>query len=188
MSKLILVKHSLPDIVPGIPASRWALSDEGRRRCGLLASRLDAWRPAVLVSSAEPKALETARLLAEAWNLPLATRDGFEEQHRETAPFLAANVFRESIRAFFEKPAELVFGEETADEAYARFAAAMDTLLDEHPGDSVMVVTHGTVIALYVARRTGVDAFELWQRLDLPDAIVLDRRDRSILTEMSRPV
>lgn len=40
MRRLILVKHSLPQIVPGKPAPRWHLSDEGRRRGTLLADRL----------------------------------------------------------------------------------------------------------------------------------------------------
>lgn len=186
MAKLILVRHSLPDIVSDVPARRWTLSEEGRRRCAPLARALDAWLPAVLASSHETKAHETARLLAQTWNVPLAVRDGLEEQHRETAPFLTADGFRHAMRTFFDKPAELVFGEETADAASARFSGAIGALLEEHPEENVVVVTHGTVIALYVAQHTGVDAFDVWGRLALPDAIILDRGDHTIVGPISK--
>jgi broad specificity phosphatase PhoE len=35
------------------------------------------------------------------------------------------------------------------------------------------VVTHGTVISLFVSRRAGLDGFPLWQNLDLPALVVL---------------
>jgi broad specificity phosphatase PhoE len=38
----------------------------------------------------------------------------------------------------------------------------------------VAVVTHGTVIALYVAELTGEDPFTLWRRMGLPSFAVLD--------------
>src|SRR5215212_820542 len=61
---LILVKHSLPTIVPGVPASEWTLSTEGRQRCDALVARLRDYTPTVIATSDEPKAAETARLLA----------------------------------------------------------------------------------------------------------------------------
>jgi hypothetical protein len=38
----ILVRHSLPDIVPDVPGSLWQLSAEGRARCRFLAEQLSA--------------------------------------------------------------------------------------------------------------------------------------------------
>ena len=37
---LILVKHSLPEIMEDVPAREWILSAEGRARCKRLADRL----------------------------------------------------------------------------------------------------------------------------------------------------
>ena len=66
MLRLILVKHSLPEIVPDIPSAKWHLSDEGRRRALVLAGRLSSFEPSRVVSSHEPKAVETAdKLIAD---------------------------------------------------------------------------------------------------------------------------
>jgi len=57
--KLLLVRHSLREMVTGVPASRWRLSAEGRHCCETLAERLAAYDLAAVVSSEEPKAAET---------------------------------------------------------------------------------------------------------------------------------
>ena len=43
----------------------------------------------------------------------------------------------------------------------------------QHAGESVVTVTHGTVISLFVAERAGVDPYNLWRQLDLPSYVVL---------------
>jgi len=63
---LILVKHALPEIIPTLPANQWHLSEVGRAQCALLADQLAIYAPSALVSSSEPKALETAHLAADA--------------------------------------------------------------------------------------------------------------------------
>src|SRR6202011_3310807 len=114
MTKLVLIKHSLPTLDPNNPAATWQLSPEGVRRCHRLARCLTDFLPAVLVSSVEPKARATADHLAERLALTATTVDGLEEQHRITAPFLTRGDLSEAMREFFAPPAELVFGEETA--------------------------------------------------------------------------
>jgi broad specificity phosphatase PhoE len=184
MSKLILIKHSLPLIDPDEPAAEWGLSAEGIRRCARLADALAAYVPAVLVSSPEPKAHATATHLAECLNLSVTTVAGLEEQHRRTAPFLTDAAFHATMQSFFANPDELVFGEETATAAYTRFAAALEPLLEHYPQDNLLVVAHGTVISLYVSWRTHGDAFALWRQLGLPSFIVLDRASGGVESNM----
>src|SRR5690606_19252867 len=47
---LILVKHALPEIVPGKPPTSWLLSREGRASCTPLAERLSAYQPNIIVT------------------------------------------------------------------------------------------------------------------------------------------
>ena len=67
----------------------------------------------------------------------------------------------------------LVLGKETADQAHARFAAAVEGILAEHVDRNIAVIAHGTVISLYVARAAGLDPMCLWERLGLPSYVVL---------------
>jgi broad specificity phosphatase PhoE len=60
MPKLILIKHAKPVVTPDLPPEEWSLGDEGRAQAAALAARLKTYAPAVVVSSEERKARETA--------------------------------------------------------------------------------------------------------------------------------
>ena len=65
MSHLILVRHSAPEIVPQVPARAWHLSAVGRARCVPLAAALAPYQPRAIITSVEPKAVETGQIVAE---------------------------------------------------------------------------------------------------------------------------
>ncbi|MFC2029119.1 histidine phosphatase family protein [Chloroflexota bacterium] len=171
---LILIKHSLPEMRPELTASLWSLSDEGRQRCQRLAERLAPFNLDSLVSSEEPKAIETGRIIAELLGLPFATAPNLHEHLRLDVPFLGdRRLFQAQVAKVFEKPAELVFGSETGDEAGRRYSKALGGVLASHPEGNLGVVSHGTVMALYVSRACGLDATRFWIRLGLPSYVVL---------------
>ena len=165
---MLLVRHSLPAVDPARPAEEWRLSEEGRRRCEPLAARVAAHGPTAIVSSTEPKARETAELLGAELGLEMREYAALRETARRTVPWLEREELRTAIRTLFERPDEVVFGEESASDALGRFSAAVDGL-----AEATVVVSHGTVISLYAAARTGRDAFELWSGLELPDLVVV---------------
>jgi broad specificity phosphatase PhoE len=173
MRHLILVKHSQPQIVPALPAAQWRLSDEGRRRSAVLAERLAPYLPAAIVASREPKAMETGYTVASILGTPFATAEGLHEHDRSNVGWSSAEEFEAAVARFFAQPSDLVFGRETADQARNRFAAAVDDAIAAHPAGNLVVVAHGTVIALLVAARAGVEPFPLWRQLGLPSFVVL---------------
>lgn len=173
MRKLILIKHAKPQVNTDLPPEEWSLSDEGKKLCVSLAEKIQSHRPATLLSSTETKAIETAQLIAPALSLTPATANDLFEHDRSNEPHMDTREFISLIALFFQKPDELVLGLETADEAYDRFAGAVDSSLAAHPGD-LAIVTHGTVIALFLQRRCGQDPFQAWRRMGLPSFIVLD--------------
>lgn len=180
MPKLVLVKHSLPHIVPDVPAREWRLAEEGRRRCRPLAERLAHYRPTIITSSSEPKALETAQLVAAHLGVPYRVAEGLHEHDRENVGFLDRQEFDAAVAHFFAHPDELVLGRETAAQAQRRFATAVGSVLAQNgDGDSV-VVAHGTVIALFVASRAGIAPFPVWRRLDLPSFVELSLPDYAV--------
>jgi broad specificity phosphatase PhoE len=152
------------------------LSDAGRQRCPALAQALEAYLPAALYASREAKATETAALTARALGVTFAVRPGLQEHARTTDDWLAPDAFQAAIANLFARPSDVVFGQESADQAHARFAAAVEALLAEHPQGNVIVVTHGTVLTLFVSRAIpGIDPLEFWRRLRLPAVVVLAR-------------
>ncbi len=179
--KLILVRHSQSNPIPSVPPNKWTLSDEGRRRCQLLADRLKHYAPQVLASSAEPKARETADRVGETLNLPVRIVKQLHEHDRTGESFTTHDLFMANVAAFFANPTRLMFGSETAVGAYLRFSGALKSLLKEYENQTVAVIAHGTVNALYISRSLGLPAFEYWRKLDMPSMVVLSLPDHKLI-------
>jgi broad specificity phosphatase PhoE len=172
VKKLILVRHSVPEIRSEVPAAEWRLSGDGVARARELSRRLHPAGASCVFTSPEPKAVETARALAEQWALPIEEVPGLREHERPRAQMLPRDDFERKIRDLFARPAELVFGAETADQARRRFTRALMPLLARSTGD-VVAVSHGTVMTLFVAQATGVEPFAFWKRQEMPCAVTL---------------
>jgi broad specificity phosphatase PhoE len=170
---LVLVKHSLPAIDPAVPPAHWHLGEEGQARCRPLAERLRAYEPAALISSTEPKAAETASLVAQELGLTVVLDERLREQDRTGAPWLDDDEFRKAVAAVFDRPAKVVFGSESLESARDRFGAAIDEHVELSQG-LLVAVAHGTVISAYTEAKAGVDGYALWSRLGLPSLVVLD--------------
>jgi len=177
---LILVKHSLPGIEPNEPAASWRLSAEGRRRCKPLAGALAGYSPYRIFTSREPKAIETGRLVAGWLDLPCSPADGLHEHSRLTVPFTSQAEFEAGIARFFAQPEQLVLGEETAVQAETRFTTAVRGLAALHPQETLILVSHGTVISLFYQSVVGQDPFPLWRKLGLPSYLAFRLPDYSL--------
>jgi broad specificity phosphatase PhoE len=188
MPQLILVKHAAPEVDPNVPSEQWRLSEKGRASCMPLAASLGSYSPLVVVSSEEPKAAETAELVATALKVPWETAPGLHEHNRSNVPHMRSGDFISTMELLFRKPQQLVLGRETASGALKRFQNAIDDVLERHPADkgNVAVVTHGTVIALLLAHHTGQSGFDLWRRMQLPSFAVLQVPEFRLLKLVDR--
>ncbi len=172
-ARLLLIRHSIPEIDATIPPAEWRLSHAGREACRALADRLTVYTPTLLVSSVEPKAVETAQLAARQLGIPTEIALGLHEGDRSKMGFIPEAQVIKLIKEFFEKSGEPIFGVESADEAHARFSAAVNKLLDEYPEETLGIVSHSSVISLFVARANGLDVYEYWRKLAMPDVVLL---------------
>ena len=180
-SRLILVKHSLPEIVEDVPAREWNLSEEGCRRVSLLVEKLKKYQPQVVVSSVEPKAQQTAEIISRDLGLDFHVVNGLHEHDRSKSPFHMQEDFQSLVEKFFDEPDILVFGSETGDQALSRFQHGIESVLHSHNDKNVLIVAHGTVISLYVSQLTGTDGYALWKKLGLPSFVVLDVESKVML-------
>ena len=173
LSTLFLIRHSLPVLDQSLPASQWRLTPEGRQRALHLAERLAGRGITLVMSSHEPKAVQTAEIIAAHCRIPMDQADNLHEHERPLAGFSSQVEFEAIVYEFYANPARLIFGNETADQAYIRFSAAVDGLLHSYPGETLAVVSHGTVMTLFVSRRCGIEPFPFWRSLQMPDCIPL---------------
>lgn len=81
-----------------------------------------------------------------------------------------------------------MWGNETAEEAQSRFAQAIDSVLGRYTTGDVIVVSHGTVISLFLAGVLDLDAYGVWRQLGLPSFCVLESPGntlREVVTDLT---
>ena len=171
---LILIKHALPELQAGLAPRHWQLGAAGREGAKRLSEALRRFGPLRLEHSPEPKAAQTAELVAIELGLGRHERHGLEEIDRAPQPIMSRQAYIAHNARLFAQSTEAVVGTESAELALSRFSLAIDaavsaTLSTEH----LAVMAHGTVIALFVAAPNPIDSFSLWQRLQCPSVVLL---------------
>ena len=183
---LVFIRHSQSQPEVGVTAQEWQLTAEGRRRCIPLAVQLAAYNLDVIVTSTERKAIETGKLVSETLGILCRVEKNLHEHERETAPYFETNAeFQEAVGALLARPSELVFGEETGHEARKRFAIAVESVMNANPQENIGIVTHGTVLSLYVSHFTRKEIFTIWQGLGMPAIMAFSYPAMKLLAQVN---
>ena len=179
---MLFIRHSAVQIDAAKSAREWPLSADGRSRARLLAPQLIPHNPTRIVTSDEPKAHETGQIIADALGLPCQTAFNLHEHDRQGAPFFTSKeAFETAVARFFLNPDTLVFGRETANQALERFDTAVHHLIATYPSDTLAIVTHGTVLTLFLSHYNQFPTFPFWQTLQLPDAFAVTLPDMRLI-------
>jgi broad specificity phosphatase PhoE len=172
--QIVLVKHALPTLDASVAAREWRLGADGEAQARALAGRLRSFAPSALFSSPEPKAARTAELVGMGLGLVHRIGQGLEEFDRPVLPLLPAGEHAALNAPIFSEPDRQVLGRESGAAALRRFEAALAALVDaERAPGTLVIISHGTVIALLVAAHNDVDGFHLWRELSCASFVVL---------------
>lgn len=188
MAKLLLVRNAAPEKSGHKPSHLWNLSGQGHADCIPLAAAIRPHEPTVVLSSDEPKAIETAELVAAELRLPHAVVPGLHEHDRSNVPNLPTREFISSMALFFAKPNQRVFGMESANQVLSRAEEALKDVVSERRGQNLAVVTHAAVIAAVVAAHARLDAYRLWRAMKAPSYVVLDAETWQLLERVDAVV
>jgi broad specificity phosphatase PhoE len=180
MRRLFLIRHAAPAKNPALPAREWSLSPTGRADAERLAEILTPFAPAMIIpgvpaaiiTSDELKARQTAQPLADRLGMTVEVMAGLHEHERRTVGYLDDETFQATMARFFAEPDTLVFGEETASQALARFSRAVEDALARHPEGDIAIFTHGTVMSLFVAAHSIIKPMDFWWHLHLPAWVI----------------
>ena len=174
-TKLVLVKHAIPILDASIAPKHWNLGDEGEAQASLLADNIKSYLPFSLYSSEEAKATKTAKIIALALELDLTIVYGFKEIDRPAGPLLSQKEHRNLNQGIFDEPFKRVLGKESATQALDRFSKAVGENVEKTlTNNNAVIVSHGTVISLFVEKYNKVKGFELWKMLECSSSVVLD--------------
>jgi probable phosphoglycerate mutase len=133
------------------------LSETGRAQAAAVAARLASGGFTALYSSDLSRALDTARAVSQASGKPVVTDARLRERvfgifEGLTREEIAARYPAELARFFTRDPDYVVPGGESMRAFHARCLGCLVDLAGRHPGQEVVVVTHGLVLdAVYRA-------------------------------------
>lgn len=176
--RLYLVRHAEVVVRADVTTSQWELSAAGTEAARTLA-RSPVWQAlAAVASSPEPKALATARPIADAAKRALRIEPALREVDRGATAVMDRAAYRALIAAHF---ADRVDGWEHARDASARIAACIERLVAESDGP-LCVVSHGLVLSHYIAGLRGSSPdIDEWSAMPMPAIAVVDPRARQVL-------
>jgi len=160
------------------------LSEEGREQARRLAERLSQEKIGAVYASPLGRTVETARILAAPHNLEVQTRDGFREishghwegmKRREVEEKFPNEIAEWERDPYTFAPA----GGESGLAVTARALPALIDLVREHPGETILVVSHKATIRLLLSSLLGFDPRRYRDNLDQKPAAlnIVDFRD-----------
>ncbi len=145
MRYLRYLTHPQVRIDAAVPVPLWGLSDVGRARVEATKHILPLDQTELIVSSMETKAIETAAILANHWNISIFVKEAAHENDRSATGFLPPPEFEKMADAFFAEPEKSIRGWERAIDAQTRIIAiATDAVAAQSEGD-ILFVGHGGV-------------------------------------------
>jgi len=179
---LYLIRHAHTQQT-ALPVETWPLSELGHQQAHKLAE-LPFWQDVhIICTSVEPKAIQTAQIVAERHDLPVEPSFDLRELRRPGDP---VGDYESVVRQVLENPTRSVNGWEPAGEAQTRIMTAVERLLMLHENKTLAVVSHGLVLTLYLAYLTDVQAtLDLWHSISFASAVQVDPDARQVLARFN---
>lgn len=177
MTTFLLIRHATNDTVGKSIPGRTAgvhLNEEGKAQAAALAVRLSRVPMTAIYSSPLERARETAEPMARQFNLEVQFSEGINElqfgawmgrELEQLAPepkWQQFNAFRSGTR---------IPGGELMLEAQARIVAELERLREQHPNETIAIVSHGDLIKAAIAHYAGIH-LDLFQRIEISPASV----------------
>lgn len=164
MTRLILTRHgetewNLHGLVQGSMDS--PLTDKGLLQAAKLAERLKSENISCVYSSTQMRAVQTARVIADRFGLQVLKYSEFGEICFGTWEGKAWREIRQSDEAEFlkweEKPYLYTFpGGENMQTVLARAKPRLRELCEQHPDETICVVSHGITLKVLVTDLMGL--------------------------------
>lgn len=143
------------------------LSPEGVRQARLLAEHAPFNTVNAIYSSDLSRAVMTAEILAERFNLPVIQKSGFRETNfGDWEGRLLSELASEApdgFEKFFTKPDKVQpKNGETFLQCQARLMTALEEIVADHDGQNIIIVSHGAAIRLMLCAALSMPIRKMW--------------------------
>jgi broad specificity phosphatase PhoE len=162
MTKLLLIRHAETDAIGKLVAGwtpGWHLNERGMQQAAKLADRIAGLPLAAVYTSPLERTVETAEAIAAKFGIEPQQREELGEVHAgewegktfeelDTRPdWILYNTLRSRVRPR---------GGEMMIECQARMVRQVERLTQDHPDDTIAIVSHGDPLRLLLAYFLGI--------------------------------
>lgn len=152
------------------------LSEQGLKDAVQVGEILRAIDPSIIYSSPHPRAVETIDPLAKSLQMEICTEPDLRE--RVLGGGWHGN-FEQAVRATWEDFDFAHEGGESNRAAQQRAAGIFRQLVERHPGERIVLSTHGNWLVLLLNQLDPTFAFDFWASVTRPDIYHLELVDGS---------
>ncbi|QKS71621.1 histidine phosphatase family protein [Paenalkalicoccus suaedae] len=186
MSKLIFVKHSIPEMNSDLPHHEWQLSVEGKDQALKLANQLRSFKVNKFYSSEERSSIETTYLIASELLKRWEPVQGISHDCQVvTAMKYPKPIWKEKIKQFLTMKDHVILGNETASDVKTRIKLELEKLISNvGSNEDICVITSSITMALFIEDYSSNQASELWDGFLEPIIAVIDLDSRR-MTKLS---
>ncbi|TET86551.1 MAG: histidine phosphatase family protein [Dehalococcoidia bacterium] len=154
------------------------LDDKGIKQAGATAARLAQWEAAAIYSSPLKRALSTANILAEPLKLQVQPTEGLIDidygRWQGLSLKEAAEDDSKLYKLWLKSPHLVTFPQgESLEKVQKRVVSAVESLVPQHPGQSIVLVSHKVVCKVLFCSLLGLDTSHFWELQQDPCAINL---------------
>ena len=166
MNTYIFLRHAETEKDPSRPAVEWDLTQDALEKLQSHIKDCVFKKVGVVITSTENKAIATAKPICELLNLPSKEIANFDEVKRGTS-YLSAEEFLAQKEKQLTRLDEVFDDAESARAALERFKQGIEILDRKYENQTILIVTHGTVLSLYFAEILGKldEVFARWNAL-----------------------
>jgi alpha-ribazole phosphatase len=169
--RLLLVRHGQTDWnvqrrYQG--QSDTSLNDFGKSQAAALAARLAAEEQIDFIYSSDlQRTLQTAQAIADALDMPVRPEPGLREVHfgrwEGMLHHEIVDLYPELYTTWLADPDCIPPGGESFSQVTVRLAGVLDQLQEEHPDQTVLIVSHGGALTLLICHALGLPPQMRWK-------------------------
>ena len=127
--------------------------------------------------------------IAEELGVTSNTASGLEEFDRPVLPIMSTEEHSHLNKPIFEDPDKLTIGNESGSAALLRFEKAINGEKELVPSErNLVIVSHGTVISLFVQKHNELNGFDLWKKLTCPSFVELGLSRFQVVRIVENPI
>jgi broad specificity phosphatase PhoE len=180
--RVVFIRHSETQRDYVDSSLLWKLSEKGIELAKTLAKNELIKTIDVLYPSFQNKAMQTALILSEDNNIQIIPDNRFTELTSITNGYIED--FEGTLMKFYSGEIERINDGETIEECRIRFAEAIDDIVGKSKDKNIIgIVSHGNALAIYLSKYLNEDILSLHNRIRMPDFLVFDYDNKSILTD-----